>query len=719
MSRIPVVDQAIGSSFTPGVRGAPVPMIDNTGRALSQLGEAGLEVVDALNKRDQDNAKAWASKSLSDSELKSRGTLDSIQNQAPPSGEGVYPQFLKAYDAQTADLLKAAPNDQARKIASEHRNTLRTRLGSEAMNFEARQGVAYRSQQFLQGIDNTSNLILANPSPENYLEQVQAQRNLISESAMHPTEKTKLLNSLVDSSTTAYWSGMIKRNPVEAAAILRGSVEPSQATETITEDQFPKTGHAVLDATPFRIRLQMLTAAETASHQQAAAFRSSLEQAVKDQTVQAMTTGRVGQPLTRTAFVQAYGETEGTRRFQDEYVPMLKLGAAVSRTYGMTDAQQDQMLASLKPVSDVPGFAAAQHRYEVYAQAINQVRQQRQKDPIAFGISQNLGGLRPLDMSSPDAMADGLAARVAPAKALQSTFNTGDLKLLSAPEADAMKRAFQVMPTGQQGDYLAAMRSRVNDGPAFRAIVQQIAPDSPETQVAAGLINQAGATVTNTHWFGPDEQVTAKQTANWILAGRRLINPTAADQKDDGKSRGWSMPKDSDFRLEFNNLVGNAFAGNPKAYLDTYEAARAYYAGKTAFMGKADNQLNVDRTVLGEAIKAITGGVTDFGGSKVLMPWGMPESKFQQLVQDRAKPTFEAYGVTGNLANINAYRLMGAGDGRYYLLNGTEPLRSPSSGEKVILDLNPTPPTAGSVPSAPVVPIMKAGKASGGRLVKQ
>lgn len=441
--------------------------------------------------------------------------------------------------------------------------------------------------------------------------------------------------------------------------------------------------------------------ATTQVNQQQALARNSIEQTIRDQTTQAMTTGSVGHPLTEDQFVQAYGAADGQRKYREEYQPMMDLGAAVAHTFSMPDSQQDATLASMKPVPDSHGFEVAQRRYETYAQAVNAVRSQRQKDPIGFAIQQKVSGIAPLDMSTPDTMAAGMSTRLPQAQAVSQMFNT-PLQMLSAGESEGLRKGFQQMAGGQQGDYLLALNRKMNNPAAFRALVQQVSPDSPETQVAAALLSNNDQVVVRSHWFKPDETLQAKDVANWILIGRHLINPTSDDKKTDGKERGWSMPKDADMLQAFNKEVGNAFAGNAQAYRDTYQAVRAYYAGKASFMGKADSQINPDQTLMAEAVKGVTGGVADVGGSKVLMPWGMKESDFISAKDKAASVAFAANGITGYQANPAAYTMMGAGDGKYYMLNGTEPVRNKITGEKVIVDiLNNGAPAAAA---APVVP---------------
>lgn len=439
--------------------------------------------------------------------------------------------------------------------------------------------------------------------------------------------------------------------------------------------------------------ISLVNHAETLQNQQMAVNKAQLEQDWKNQMSQSMTTGQVGAPIPVDRFIKSYGAAEGTRKYNEEYKPALELGQHVQQAYGQTVQQQDATLNSMKPAPDAPGYAEAQKRYETFANAVNTVRRAREQDPIGFAIQQKIGGVQPLDMTTADHMADGVAARVAPAKAIQRDFGVPQLTLLSAPEAEGMKRAFGSMPSSQQIGYLAALQSKVNDPQAFRSIVSQIVPDSPETQVAAHLVNQAQPTTVATHWFRPDETVNGRDAAALILEGKQLLNRSKETSQNDGKSRGFPMPKDQEMRQAFFSNVGNAFAGNEPAYEAAYQSVRAYYAGKAARLGKLDSQDAPDTRMVEEAVKAVTGGIYEQLGQVVIKPYGMKDQDFRQALDTTGRAALTAAGLKDHAADPSAYRLMGAGDGQYWVMNGTEPVRG-ADGSKVLIDVNQKPAAA-------------------------
>lgn len=500
----------------------------------------------------------------------------------------------------------------------------------------------------------------------------------------------------------AKYSDTMLRSVAEAVLSGKPVAAPTTAAVAAASDAQVQITAAKLNPTlndlPPQQFISLVNHAETLQNQAMAINKAQLEQDWKNQMSQAMTTGQVGAPIPVDRFIKSYGAAEGTRKYNEEYKPALELGQNIQNAYGQTVQQQDATLASLKPAPDAPGYAEAQKRYDTFANAVNAVRRAREQDPIGFAIQQKIGGVQPLDTTTPDHMADGVAARVAPAKALQRDFGVPQLTLMSAPEAEGMKRAFGQMPSSQQIGYLAALQSKINDPEAFRSIVSQIAPDSPETQVAAHLVNQSQPTTVQSHWFRPDETVSGRDAAALILEGKQLLNRSKETSQNDGKSRGFPMPKDQELRQAFFSNVGNAFAGNEPAYEAAYQSVRAYYAGKAARLGKLDSQDAPDTKMVEEAVKAVTGGTYEQLGQTVIKPYGMKDNDFRQALQANGRAALTAAGLKDYAADPSAYRLMGAGDGQYWVMSGTEPVRG-ADGSKVLIDVNQKPQAAPAAPN--------------------
>jgi hypothetical protein len=85
----------------------------------------------------------------------------------------------------------------------------------------------------------------------------------------------------------------------------------------------------------------------------------------------------------------------------------------------------------------------------------------------------------------------------------------------------------------------------------------------------------------------------------------------------------------------------------------------------------------------------VLGGTADYNGKgNVLMPWGMSEDKFNDAVKTSFDKAMVQAGLAGTrMNNVKLYGLQGAGDGIYYVKNGTGFLKD-ARGMPVTLDLN-------------------------------
>ena len=95
------------------------------------------------------------------------------------------------------------------------------------------------------------------------------------------------------------------------------------------------------------------------------------------------------------------------------------------------------------------------------------------------------------------------------------------------------------------------------------------------------------------------------------------------------------MPKDQDLRMQFNNVVGTAFAGNPSAADYAYQSVKAYYAGVSARKGNVSGDL--DGALMKQSVTAVLGGVSNVNGKgDVVRPWGMTEALWALCIAPRA-----------------------------------------------------------------------------------
>lgn len=462
-----------------------------------------------------------------------------------------------------------------------------------------------------------------------------------------------------------------------------------------------QTGNSILDATPMPIRLQMMQHADSEMSRMQGIWRSQVSNTENDHIAAYMNGQPVATPLSQDDYVRAYGPLEGVQRFEN-YKSIAAVGGDISAMKLATPEQLAATVARYVPDSTKPGYDAAMKRYQLVATAADQVNKTRQDDPIAYAEQAKIGNANPLDFSNADKFSAELRNRTGVAETMQAKYGT-PYQLLSKAEAQTLQQGFQGMTTQQKIGYLSSINKAVTDPRAYRAVMQQIAPDSPVTAVAGNILQKQNPLIIP-HTFSADETYTQQDVASRILEGEALINPTKATKSEDGKGKLFPMPKDQDIRDAFNNVVGKAFAGDPIAADAAYQAVKAYYAGQGSKDGDVSGQL--DSTRLKTAINAVV-GVSDVNGKgEVVRPWGMPEQKFQNNLQAAFDQQMAASGLKGTSQdNFGAYGLQMVQDSKYLMRTGTGYLVD-KAGNPIVLDLTTKPSLAYLIPGAsqPVEP---------------
>jgi hypothetical protein len=439
-------------------------------------------------------------------------------------------------------------------------------------------------------------------------------------------------------------------------------------------------------------QIQLKRQAETLMRQDNAKFATDMDAKIRD--AGAMHADGKMDPfnLSPADFDRAYGD-QGRARYQD-YQNSRGMAQDLNQFQTMTPAEIQASLQQSRSEVDTlsqsggAGYQIADARQQRREQAAQQILTQQQSDPQAYAARIGLSNAQPINVQDVNAMGAELSKRVSTATMMRDKYMT-PMKLLTNQEAQAMSAVMRSFPTAARVQYLETMRSSVSDPSAYRALMQQIAPDSPVTAVAGNIL-AAQAWTQQGGWFGKDMSFDPKKVATTILQGESILNPTAADKKQDGRSGEFPMPKNTDMEREFAGFAGTAFTGDAAGYSAAYQAYRAYYAGKANEKGVLSDVL--DSTISREAMLAVTGGVVDFhGNGEVLKPWGMSDDLFEQAVKDGYGVAMRANGLAGTPAdNFDAYGLRKMSGSQYLLTTGTGALVGKNG--PVVLNIAPTMP---------------------------
>lgn len=374
------------------------------------------------------------------------------------------------------------------------------------------------------------------------------------------------------------------------------------------------------------------------------------------------------QPITADEFIAAFGGVEGAQRWQ-RYQSAQQYASELSGLATKTPAEIAAVVQSRAPQTGA-GYADASRQYGTLVQAANATIAARNDDPVAFAMNAGIADAAPLNLQDADELGAGLKARVGVAQTMAGKYGTR-YTLLTKNEATAMSAAMGGMTAAEKASFLQTVRGSIGDPMAYQSIMAQLRPDSPVTATAGSIMVNGGTVrVGRGGMFSDAPTMTGAQVAQRVLIGEDLLNPTKGDKSGDGKPK-FPMPQDSLLRTTWADYVGTAYAGAPDTEADSYQAFRAFYAAELAQAGDYSGQFNADAAE--RAAAAVTGGVADVNGSRIVLPWGTPEA----FVIDTLRKGWKEQAAANGLGPVpfEAIDLQTVGDGVYAVLAGTGPVR--------------------------------------------
>lgn len=303
------------------------------------------------------------------------------------------------------------------------------------------------------------------------------------------------------------------------------------------------------------------------------------------------------------------------------------------------------------------------------------------ENPLQYANDRGGANVQPLDLKNIDSWEANLSHRSEVLVAQRHQVG-GSQGALFPQEAAFFASVMQSETPVTKQKYLEGLRRALGNDEVFRATVQQFAKDSPVTALAATIATKEAPIVAGSLWN--KEAWKPGDTSMRLLEGEHLLNPTKGDKAQDGKGRGFPMPKGADEKTmdqRFADTVGEVFAGAPDAYRTQLQAARAYYASLMSERGNFSGEL--DSRAWQQAISA-TLPVGKFNGRAVSMPWGMDEATFKNRVSNAFPQALKDAGLPPEMAQASGrYTLLNEKGNTYFVRQGTDYLTG-SRGRVVI-----------------------------------
>ncbi|EIX2044838.1 hypothetical protein MKF74_001292 [Escherichia coli] len=454
---------------------------------------------------------------------------------------------------------------------------------------------------------------------------------------------------------------------------LTAGVSAALGLSTIPTNTKRYTGNAAFDAASPEAQASFMRQADQLRRQQQTEYKTMIDSQVRDATAAYMRGVEFPNPPGEADFIAAYGVREGNLRYT-EFRNTQIAGQYIGSFRNMPTSSITAYVEQLRPDTGETGegYASRAALYDNVVSAANQVIKQRQSDPVQFSLAS--GQAKPIDMSNKDNFGQSVALRAAQVSDLAKSYGT-PLTFFSKDEANQIGVFFRDAPVSQQAAYLDTIRQSTGGGQVYMSALQQISANAPSAAVAGILMDKPGGILAEKNWFNPDVSVSPETAAQTILAG-------AAARKGTDDAKGIPMPKDADLRLEFSDMVKDAFAGDAQGASMAYEIAKDYYAGVMAKKGVVSGE--IDNDIWKQAVNVATGGVHDYNGmGNVLLPWGMSAEQFDKQVNQAWN---EQVVGTGIKTPPGQYGLQSYGDSQYLVKLGTGYLLK-DDGSPVVLDL--------------------------------
>lgn len=454
---------------------------------------------------------------------------------------------------------------------------------------------------------------------------------------------------------------------------LTSGVSAALGLSSIPTNTKRYTGNAAFDAASPEAQASFMRQADQMRRQQQAEYKTTIDSQVRDATAAYMRGVEFPNPPDEAAFMAAYGMREGNLRyteFKNTQIAGQYIGSFRNMPTSSITAYVDQLRPDTGETGE--GYASRAALYDNVVTAANQVIKQRQADPVQFSLA--AGQTKPIDMNSQANFGQSIALRAAQVNDLAKAYGT-PLTFFSKEEANQIGTFFRDAPVSQQSAYLDTIRQSTGGGQVYMSALQQISANAPSAAVAGILMDKPGGMVAEKNWFNPDVSVSPETAAQTILSG-------AAARKGTDDAKGIAMPKDADLRLEFSDMVKDAFAGDAQGASMAYEIAKDYYAGVMAKKGVVSGEIDSDTWK--QAVNVATGGVHDYNGmGNVLLPWGMSSEQFDKQVDQAWKAQVTGAGIK---APPGQYGLQSYGDSQYLVKLGTGYLLK-DDGTPVVIDL--------------------------------
>lgn len=218
---VPYTQQTQTPNATPLPAARAVAPTSAIGDALQNVGQAGMVLSRALEQKQEADDRAWTLSAQNEAERAWMDRYAQLKMDAPSDARDFKARALSEFDKFATEKAGAAPSEGARLRFRQWADSYKTNLDGDALQFEARQGVAHRKGLIEQGIQDAANLAIKDPeSAKGRIAGIEAQIDEIP-NIPAPT-RDALKKSAREQIASAHYTGLIQLDPERVYGEMSG-----------------------------------------------------------------------------------------------------------------------------------------------------------------------------------------------------------------------------------------------------------------------------------------------------------------------------------------------------------------------------------------------------------------------------------------------------------------------------------------------------------------
>lgn len=377
----------------------------------------------------------------------------------------------------------------------------------------------------------------------------------------------------------------------------------------------------------------------------------------------------LGVPPTVADQQRWYSSLKGTS-MEGEYNTYIKQMNESQYFLQLPDGQQEQYLTQIKANMQKNGASVAQVEN---LNRLENVRDQRNKlrtsDPITYSAITNGTQIEPISLA-------GIAT---PEGQQQLLGQLGERFLVAA--SVRRKDGPTVTPspwTEAERSMLQAAAKSIDDSTKLQIFGVIGAATQDKAEYAAAIQPFVGndklADTAGRAAFQGYKLPDGSSLAQTLMEGRKIL-------ADESKP----MPDEAMLRNAWDKEVGFSMPAGSDQRERGFLAYKATYAALSERTSTKFNGATVDSNISKQAIQAATGGITNWAGEKVVMPYGMTDNDFATSIGTQLDAMAERTRLPADL--LKSMPLMAAPrrPGYYLLMNGGEAQRDPQTQQELMV----------------------------------